>query len=242
MMYLEGRLSHDNPSYPIAYELAGPGNMLVLGDEKMLAVQQVSDGHYRVYFGLVVTEDFYQRETESSVDPSVKAATIRSLLTSPKNMFAHWAPELKGFIQNAEGPFRPWPLFFIPPESLRWDRSVAPGVTLMGDAAHASTPFVGEGVNCSMYDAVMLAECLVKHCGKGTTLASVEEASLEAALAEYENDMFVRGRDLIRRSAESGRRLFSQNAGPLLLELFNGVGDAASETESTRKDDGLQQV
>jgi hypothetical protein len=42
----------------------------------------------------------------------------------------------------------------------------------------------------------------VEHCGENTRLASVEEALLEAALAEYENDMFVRGQDLIRRSAE----------------------------------------
>jgi 2-polyprenyl-6-methoxyphenol hydroxylase-like FAD-dependent oxidoreductase len=202
--------------------------MMVLGDEKMLAVQQLSDGHYRVYFGLVVPEDFYQRESASKIDPNAKAAIIRSLLTSSEELFANWAPEVKAFVQNAEGPFRPWPLFFIPPESLSWERGVAPGVTLMGDAAHASLPFVGEGVNCSMHDAVVLAECLVKHCGGNRAFASVQESSLEAALGEYENDMFIRGQDLIKRSAESGRRLFSNNAGPLLLEIFSGADETAS--------------
>jgi 2-polyprenyl-6-methoxyphenol hydroxylase-like FAD-dependent oxidoreductase len=202
--------------------------MMVLGDEKMLAVQQLSDGHYRVYFGLVVPEDFYQRESASKIDPNAKAAIIRSLLTSSEELFANWAPEVKAFVQNAEGPFRPWPLFFIPPESLGWERGVAPGVTLMGDAAHASLPFVGEGVNCSMHDAVVLAECLVKHCGGNRAFASVQESSLEAALGEYENDMYIRGQDLIKRSAESGRRLFSNNAGPLLLEIFSGADETAS--------------
>jgi 2-polyprenyl-6-methoxyphenol hydroxylase-like FAD-dependent oxidoreductase len=202
--------------------------MLVLGDEKMLAVQQLADGHYRVYFGLVAPEYFYHQETESIGDLNDKAAAIRTLLASSEEFFANWAPEVKGFIEHAEGPFRSWPLYFIPPDTISWERSVASGITLMGDAAHASTPFVGEGVNCSMYDAVRLAECLVEHCGKNTTLAGVEGALLEAALTEYENDMFGRGQDLIRRSAESGGRLFSENAGPLLLQLFNGVDDNAS--------------
>jgi 2-polyprenyl-6-methoxyphenol hydroxylase-like FAD-dependent oxidoreductase len=202
--------------------------MLVLGDEKKLAVQQLSDGHYRVYFGLASPENFYQQQTETNVDPNDKTAAIRTLLSSSEEYFANWAPEIKQFIQNAEGPFRSWPLYYIPPDTIGWERSAAPGVTLMGDAAHASTPFAGEGVNCSMYDAVRLAECIVEHCGKSTTIADVEGSLLEAALAEYENNMFVRGQDLIRRSDENGRRLFSKNAGPLFLQLFNRGNDNTS--------------
>ncbi|KAJ5383251.1 Monooxygenase FAD-binding [Penicillium concentricum] len=227
-LYIEGKISHNNPSYAVAHELVGPGNMLVLGDNKTIAVQQLSDGHYRVYFGLVAPEDFYQRKSSIDADPSKTTEETRSRLLSSNEFFAHWTPRVKGFVENAEGPFRPWPLYFIDPETVGWDRSVAPGVTLLGDAAHASTPFVGEGVNCSMYDAVMLAECLVAHCGRNTTLTNVEEVKLEAALAAYEEDMFTRGQDLIRRSDESGRMLFSDNAGSLTFQIFNG--DAEHET------------
>jgi 2-polyprenyl-6-methoxyphenol hydroxylase-like FAD-dependent oxidoreductase len=195
--------------------------MLVLGEQKMIAVQQLSDGHYRVYFGLVAPEDFYHKSSVNA-DPSKTTETMRSRLLSSNEFFAQWTPRVKGFVENAEGPFRSWPLYFIDPEEVGWDRSAAPGVTLLGDAAHASTPFVGEGVNCSMYDAVVLAESLARHCGRNTTLANVEEAELDAALAAYEMDMFTRGQDLIRRSDESGRMLFSGNAGPRLLQMFNG--------------------
>ncbi|OQE37766.1 hypothetical protein PENCOP_c009G01481 [Penicillium coprophilum] len=220
-LYIEGKISHNNPSYHLAHELVGPGNMLVLGDEKTIAVQQLSDGHYRVYFGLVAPENFYQRNISFDANSSEATEEIRSRLLSDE-FFAHWTPRMKDLVENAEGPFRPWPLYFIKPETVGWDRSVAPGVTLLGDAAHASTPFVGEGVNCSMYDAVILAERLVSHCGENTMLADVENVKLEAALAAYEKDMFARGQDLIRRSSESGKRLFSDNASHLTLQMLNG--------------------
>lgn len=200
--------------------------MLVLGNQKMMAVQQLSDGHYRVYFALSVPEDFYKRVTSVDADPSKATEEMRSHLLSTNEFFADWTPNVKAFVENAEGPFRPWPLYFIDPETVGWDRGVAPGVTLMGDAAHASTPFVGEGVNCSMHDAVMLAEFLVSHCGSNATFAHVEEVKLEAALAAYEKNMFNRGQDLIRRSCESGRRMFSDNPGPLVLQMFSGYGES----------------
>lgn len=77
-----------------------------------------------------------------------------------------------------------------------------------------------------MHDAVVLAECIVKHCGGGASLANDEEgeAALERALAAYEEDMFVRGWDLIRRSTENGVRLLTDNATALFLAFVNGAG------------------
>ncbi|CAI7583730.1 unnamed protein product [Penicillium glandicola] len=235
-LYIEGKISHNNPSYSVAHELTGPGNMFVLGDRKMIAVQQLSDGHYRIYIGLIEPEDFYQRHIAANADPSEITEAMRSRFLS-NEFFENWTPRVKDLIKNAEGPFRPWSLYFIDPESVGWDRCVAPGVTLLGDAAHASTPFVGEGVNCSMYDAVMLAESLVSHCGGNISLANMDKVELEAALAAYEKDMFIRGQDLIRRSSESGRMLFSDNAGSLLLEMFNSHTESeAVELENHRKE------
>ncbi|KAJ5185840.1 Monooxygenase FAD-binding [Penicillium cf. griseofulvum] len=221
-LFIEGKISHNNPSYSVAHELVGPGNMLVLGEQKMIAVQQLSDGHYRVYFVLVVPEDFYQHKTSANADPRETTETMRSCLLSSNEFSAQWTTRVKGFVENAEGPFRSWPLYYIDPEEVGWDRCVAPSVTLVEDAAHASTPFVGEGVNCSMYDAVMLVESLGRHCGRNTALANVEEVELEAALATYEKNMFTRGQDFICRSSESGRILFSDNAGSCLLQMLDG--------------------
>ncbi|RAQ62929.1 hypothetical protein COH20_011392 [Aspergillus flavus] len=197
--FIEGSLSHDNPNYKIATEMVGPGNMEALGNGIKMAVQQVSNGTYRVYFGFPVPEDIYhhrQPSTVTSTEPTSKTDA------------------------TAEGPFRAWPLYRMEPESVGWDRGVAPGVILLGDAAHLSTPFAGEGVNCSMYDAVVLADRIIEGCGNNAGLAIMKDTELETVLALYEEDMFQRGRDLIQRSTKSETMLFAQDAAAQFQKVF----------------------
>ncbi|KAK6824403.1 hypothetical protein RU639_004970 [Aspergillus parasiticus] len=222
-MFIEGSLSHNNPSYKIATEMVGPGNIAALGNRIKMAVQQVSNGTYRVYFGLSVPEDFYnhrQPSIMSAPDLINKTEALRQLLLSSHDFYATWAPELKALVETAEGPFRAWPLYRMEPELVGWVRSVAPGVTLLGDAAHLSTPFAGEGVNCSMYDAVVLADRIIEGCDRDANLANIEDTSLEKVLTAYEEDMFLRGRDLIQRSTKSETMLFHEDATALFSKFF----------------------
>lgn len=224
-MYIEGKISHNNESYKAACELAGPGMMMAMGQSKSLALQQVADGTYRMYFGVDVAETFYEHRNGSAME---KSEAVRQLMLSSDKFFASWAPSLKSIAANAEGPFRAWSLHYLRPEEVGWKREAAPGVTLLGDAAHLSTPFVGEGVNCAMYDALLLANrlCeLCEPCGKDLDIASVKQARLEEALLLYEKEMFERGRDLIRRSAESEAVLFSENAVENVLGFVEGEHD-----------------
>ena len=78
-------------------------------------------------------------------------------------------------------------------------------------------------VNCSMHDAVVLAERLAEHCGGGR-LAGGDGAALESALAAYEEDMFARGRDLIRHSADNEARLFSDDG----MHHTDGLSDSST--------------
>ncbi|KAJ5113087.1 hypothetical protein N7456_001621 [Penicillium angulare] len=221
-MYIEGKISHNNSSYEEATKLAGPGMMMAMGPNKSLALQQMADDTYRMYFGVVVPEDFYQHRHGSAME---KSEAIRDLMLSSDKFYANWAPILKTLAANAEGPFRAWSLHYLRPEEIGWERHLAPGVTLLGDAAHLSTPFVGEGVNCAMYDALMLSERLVEVCGRDSDIESVGKEVLEEALLLYEKDMFERGRDLIRRSAESEGVLFSENAEEKALGFVDGEHD-----------------
>ena len=227
-MFIEGRISHDNPIYAAASAMAGPGNMMAMGDYKMLGMQQVSDRTYRFYCGLKVPEDFYHRRTDGSSSKAAatedKTEEVRRLLLSSDDFYATWGPQLKTFIEHAEGPFRPWPLYSMKAEAVDWERSVAPGVTLLGDAAHLSTPFAGEGVNCSMHDAVVLAECIVNHCGSGFSFTNDDRvAALESALAEYEKNMFKRGRERIRESTENEGMMYSENSAARFLDFVNNA-------------------
>lgn len=66
----------------------------------------------------------------------------------------------------------------------------------------SSTPFVGEGVNCALYDSLQLGQQIVKH--------GLDD--IESAVAEYEKLMFPRAIDLITRSRRSGEMLFAQDS------------------------------
>ncbi|CAG9984592.1 unnamed protein product [Clonostachys byssicola] len=209
--YIEGKISPNNPIYPKLETKVGPGSLIAFGPNKNLAAQQMSDGSYRIYLGVTVAEDFFI-DDNANVDLSVDdGAQARQFFLSSNDYFAEWATEFHETIANCEHGFRKWPLFYLPPESLVWEHDSQ--VTLIGDAAHLSTPFVGEGVNCSMYDALVLAEKLKEH-GTGPGLGR--------AVEEYEKDMFRRGRDLIERSMGSGELLFANDAPKTLVQVIKG--------------------
>ncbi len=78
------------------------------------------------------------------------------------------------------------------PPLRRWGRGP---VTLLGDAAHATTPNLGQGACMALEDAVVLAHCI------GTV------RSVESALREYERLRIPRTAAIVRESWQAGRIL-----------------------------------
>lgn len=194
---------------------------MALGNGRMIAVQQVADRSYRVYMGLVAPETL----PHTTLDMADIEATRQKLLCSPE-FFADFAPELREFIANTEGPLRPWLLYRMPVPSVSWAR--VPGITLLGDAAHVSTPFVGEGVNIAMYDALKLADSIVKHCSGISNESDKYAASLEKAVEEYESDMFERAQDFIARCIASEQMFFADDSAQQFINL---ITDAVKQQE-----------
>jgi 2-polyprenyl-6-methoxyphenol hydroxylase-like FAD-dependent oxidoreductase len=67
-------------------------------------------------------------------------------------------------------------------------------VTLLGDAAHPTTPNLGQGACMAIEDALVLAQCL-----------SQKEERLEAGLRKYESLRFKRTEYITRESRRAGR-------------------------------------
>ena len=107
-----------------------------------------------------------------------------------------------------------------------YDREPLPGswgrgrVTLLGDAAHPSTPNLGQGACQAIEDAVALARCLEE--------AGETASSYDAALRRYEDLRRERTAWIVRRSRAVGR--VGQIENPLLC----GLRDAALRATPTR--------
>ena len=73
-------------------------------------------------------------------------------------------------------------------------------MTVLGDAAHAMSPFKGQGANQALLDGHRLATALGKH------------DSIAEALGEYESDMIKRVRAKVEGSAKAADVLHSKEA------------------------------
>ncbi|WP_435862836.1 FAD-dependent oxidoreductase [Streptomyces phaeochromogenes] len=98
--------------------------------------------------------------------------------------FDGWAPALTALItdSNTQPALRP---IFTLPAGHRWDH--APGVTLLGDAAHLRAP-KGQGANVAMQDGAELGRALAAHPGDAETALTAYEQAMFARAAAVEAD------------------------------------------------------
>ena len=99
----------------------------------------------------------------------------------------------------------------------RWTQGRA---VLIGDAAHPTTPNLGQGGCMAIEDAVVLAQCLSSHClreaehshpapahrqAANTQAASTQAASIEAALADFVTRRSPRTQTIVETSWRMGK-------------------------------------
>ncbi|MEU9040719.1 MULTISPECIES: FAD-dependent monooxygenase [unclassified Kitasatospora] len=90
---------------------------------------------------------------------------------------------------------------------------VAGRIALLGDAAHAMTPHLGQGACQALEDAVTLAAALAE-------VRMVEGRSIEGALARYDAVRRPRSQTVVRDARRAGR-MGQQLANPLAVGLRN---------------------
>ncbi len=114
---------------------------------------------------------------------------------------------------------------------------------LLGDAAHAMAPTLGQGGNQAIEDAVVLAHHLPPH---------LTDKAASGALAAYTRDRLPRTMDVVRRSARAARAISLTGAPAvalrntavaaatrlvpgLLLRGFDGIADWRPPAPASRK-------
>ncbi|MFD6514269.1 FAD-dependent oxidoreductase [Rhodococcus sp. NPDC060176] len=126
--------------------------------------------------------------------------------------FDGWATELTALITDGETAPIPRAIYALP-DAHRWLR--VRGVTLLGDAAHLMAPS-GEGANLAMFDGAELGKAIVAH-----------PDDIEAALAEYEEAMFVRSASEAADSHVILDLCLGDHAPYSLVDFFTGAASVS---------------
>jgi 2-polyprenyl-6-methoxyphenol hydroxylase-like FAD-dependent oxidoreductase len=196
LTYIETYLFDSDTHHQASAAAVGGGSLFALSPGKGILAHREPNGVLHTYVALKRPEDWITHIDFS--DPAKALAHVAQ-------EFDGWAPELTALITDGEtGPVSR-PIYALPVEH-RWDR--APGVTLVGDAAHLTAPS-GEGANLAMFDGAELGKAIATYPG-----------DVEAAFTAYEEALFPRS---AAEAAEANRILevcFGDNAPQGLLDFF----------------------
>ncbi|MEV7192157.1 NAD(P)/FAD-dependent oxidoreductase [Streptomyces sp. NPDC093510] len=169
--FVETCLHDADTRHPATVKAVGGGTLVALDPEesgKWLLAHREKSGVLRAYITLAKPQDWF-----ATIDFTDAAAVAERIAEE----YDGWAPELTALITGGQTAPVLRPLHALP-VGHRWDR--VPGVTLLGDAAHLSTPN-GEGVNLAMQDGAELGKALAAH-----------PDDIETALTSYEQALFPR--------------------------------------------------
>lgn len=188
--FLEARFDDMETAHPELAELVGEGSAHAADGERGLFAQRNSGGHMRVYIMRRVPVDWIAAAGLRPEDTEeIRARLLRE--------YADWSPRMLRMITDNDGPYVDRPILALPVPHT-WE--TAPGVTLLGDAAHLMPP-LGVGVNLAMLDASELA------------LSLVRSATVDDAVRGYEKTMLPRSAE-VARTLEGGAEFLLAVPGP----------------------------
>lgn len=195
--FIEIGFAADDPRKRASSDAIGSGTLMAVAPGRGIIAHRHADGSMRGYAAL--------NEPEAWID-GLADGDASATLARVARRFDGWSPHLVAMITGSTVEPTPRPIHALP-VGHRWDRR--PGVTLVGDAAHLTSPFAGEGANLAMLDGAELAMAIISH-----------PDGLEAAVARYERDLFPRSADVAARSAQNLERFFGDQAPRSVAAMF----------------------
>ncbi|GGF60485.1 FAD-dependent monooxygenase [Alteromonas lipolytica] len=169
----------------------GPGKMVV---------------RYPLRKGDILNLVFFTRQEGWEEDGWAITADIDEL----KGQFEGWCPDIQTLLNEVKpGTVFKWAINAHKPLQGGWSKDAK--VTLIGDAAHAMTPFLGQGAATGIEDAVMLSRVIT------------DADSLHEALERYEAARFERTSFIQKESNENADRLQGEES-----EMY-GLGNLRNE-------------
>lgn len=175
--------------HPAIAELTGDGHMFAKdGQGRAIIGQRNSNGRVRAFLAL---------RAETGVLNELDLGDRDAVHTFLLQEYAGWEPRFRPFLTDCDGGYVSRPIHVLP-APLTWDH--APGVTLLGDAAHVMSPFGGFGANLAMLDGAELAHAIAK------------EPTIDEAITRYETTMLPRSGEHAVGANDALERFFAIGA------------------------------
>ena len=192
--------------YPDLDKFVNRGSIFAFSDGNVIMGQQMGDKSIYVSVWGIRDEDWMETSGYDVFDgPAVKDALGKE--------YRDWDPLLVKLMQSADDDKITPRSLFMDRVGMRWESK--PGITLLGDAAHLMTPFVGEGVNTAMRDAVELANAIEGAIKDGGGKA------LDQRIRKYEREMFERVEPVTRKTEDMMKlMLFTEGAPRTVMERW----------------------
>jgi 2-polyprenyl-6-methoxyphenol hydroxylase-like FAD-dependent oxidoreductase len=197
--FVETSLLAGAARYGDSAEAIGSGTLMALAPGRGILAHRYADGTLHISAALRKPAAWFAAMDLQDAPEGL------ALIAEP---FEGWAPHLTALVGRSDTAPILRLIHALPPDH-RWAHT--PGITLLGDAAHLMPPFSGAGANLALYDGVKLAGALVS-----------APDDVDAALARYENDLFLRSTEAANGAAENLVRFFGDRAPQSAVALFMG--------------------